>query len=225
MISLCSLQDSWKKILENEFHKNYMKKLNEMLILEEKKYNIFPNKEKIFNALNKCPFNKVKIVIIGQDPYHGYRQANGIAFSVNKKMPIPPSLRNIFKEIKRDLSIENSKNGDLSNWAKQGILLLNTSLTVRENKPKSHSNIGWKEFTDTIISKISQKKNGIIFLLWGLESKKKSELIDSKKHYILMSSHPSPLSSYRGFNGCGHFSKCNNILNKIGKKTINWKIT
>lgn len=199
--------------------------IDEELYVEQKKYEdelqIFPPIELRFAAFDMCSFEKMQVCILGQDPYHGQGQAMGLSFSVPTNMKIPPSLRNIFKELKNDLGIERN-NPDLTDWAKQGILLLNTSLSVREHCPNSHSKI-WKDFGDNIIKFISDNKQDIIFILWGKASTSKSDLIDSKKHYILTASHPSPMSANRGgFFGCKHFSKTNEILQKLGKKEIIW---
>ena len=219
------IENSWKKILEDEFQKEYMKDLKKFLISEKEKYMIFPKGSQIFNAFNYTPFNKIKVVILGQDPYHGEGQAHGLSFSVPNGIQSPPSLVNIFNEIKNDLNIDNHGKSNLEDWAKQGVLLINSTLTVRAHNPGSHQNKGWEKFTDRIISLISENKNGIIFLLWGKYAKEKSKLIDTVKHHILSSSHPSPLSSYRGFLGCKHFSKCNNLLIKQKRKEINWQLS
>lgn len=202
-----------------------LQRVDEELYVEQKKYEdelqIFPPIELRFAAFDMCSFEKMQVCILGQDPYHGQGQAMGLSFSVPTNMKIPPSLRNIFKELKNDLGIERN-NPDLTDWAKQGILLLNTSLSVREHCPNSHSKI-WKDFGDNIIKFISDNKQDIIFILWGKASTSKSDLIDSKKHYILTASHPSPMSANRGgFFGCKHFSKTNEILQKLGKKEIIW---
>ena len=218
------IEKSWCDIINKEFEKEYMKNLFKNLIQERTENEIYPNNNDVFNAFNYTRINDIKIVILGQDPYHGKGQANGLAFSVSKGIPPPPSLIDIFKEINRDLGINNYKNGDLTKWARQGILLLNSTLTVRSNNPGSHQNKGWEQFTDKMISIISKKKDGIIFLLWGKFAQKKKKLIDTTKHHILISSHPSPLSSYRGFIGCGHFSECNEILKNKNKNKINWKL-
>ena len=224
MIKSLKVEKSWKKIISTEFKKNYIQDLDKYLIKEQKKYKIFPPKKKIFNSMNITSFEEIKIVIIGQDPYHGLGQAHGLAFSVSKGIPIPPTLKNIFKEIKNDLNINNCDVGDLTKWAKQGVFLLNSILTVRENKASSHQNKGWEQFTDNIISAISKNHKNIIFLLWGKFAQKKKKLIDSSKHHILISSHPSPLSAHRSFFGCKHFSKCNKILKKLDKSIINWEL-
>lgn len=218
------LEKSWENKMKKEFEKDYFSILNQFLKQEYKEQTIFPEKKLIFNTLNSTPFNKVKVVIIGQDPYHGKGQAHGLSFSVTEGIKTPPSLVNIFKEIESDLKINNHGKGDLTKWAKQGVLLLNATLTVRENTPGSHQNKGWEQFTDQIISTISEERKDLVFLLWGKFAQKKTKLIDKNKHHILMSSHPSPLSSYRGFLGCKHFSECNNILKRKNKTEINWQL-
>ena len=218
------INNDWDIILKDEFQKKSFKKLLDIIKCERKKFNIFPKEDKIFNALKLSSFSKTKIVIIGQDPYHKKGQANGLCFSVSNGTKIPASLQNIFKELQTDLQIQISKNGNLEKWALQGILLLNTILTVREKAPASHQNIGWEEFTDTIISTLSLKKNKLIFILWGTYAQKKITLINDKKHYILKATHPSPLSAYRGFLGCKHFSKTNKILIKNNKPAIKWDL-
>lgn len=218
------LESSWKDILEGEFKKRYMLNLNKFLISEQNKYSIFPANNKIFNAFNTTPFDKIKVVILGQDPYHGKGQSHGLSFSIENKNKVPPSLINIFNEIEEDLKIKNNNKGDLTQWAEQGVLLLNSILTVRENTPGSHQNQGWERFTDKVISLISKNKKGVVFMLWGKFAGEKSKLINTMHHHILYSSHPSPLSAYRGFFGCNHFSKCNNILKQQNKKEINWKL-
>ena len=216
-----NLAADWHDILEKEFSKKYFKNLISFLRKEEEKPTVYPSSNKRFEALNLTPFNDLKIVIIGQDPYHGKNQANGIAFSVNDNIVYPPSLKNIMKELSSDLSISIEKI-DLKKWAKQGVLLLNTILSVRENTPASHANQGWEEFTDKIIEKIVLQKEAVIFIAWGNKAIKKLEPFDLSNHYLLTSPHPSPLSSYRGFFGCRHFSKTNKILKKLNKKTIKW---
>ena len=218
------LEKSWENKMKEEFEKDYFSILNQFLKQEYKEQTIFPEKKLIFNTLNSTPFNKVKVVIIGQDPYHEKGQAHGLSFSVTEGIKTPPSLVNIFKEIESDLKINNHGKGDLTKWAKQGVLLLNATLTVRENTPGSHQNKGWEQFTDQIISTISEERKDLVFLLWGKFAQNKAKLIDKNKHHILMSSHPSPLSSYRGFLGCKHFSECNNILKRDNKTEINWQL-
>ncbi len=218
------IEESWREILYEEFEKNYMKELKEFLINEKKHHTIYPKATEIFNAFNLTPLDNVKIVILGQDPYHGEKQAHGLSFSVPRGIKPPPSLVNIYKEIEEDLGITNYDNGDLTLWANQGVLLLNVTLTVRANNAGSHQNKGWEKFTDKVISTISDKKKGVIFLLWGKFAQNKEKLIDTYKHHILKSSHPSPLSAYRGFFGCKHFSKTNRILQKQGKSEIKWQL-
>tara|TARA_B100000579_G_scaffold133614_1_gene108082 strand:+ start:1210 stop:1914 length:705 start_codon:yes stop_codon:yes gene_type:complete len=213
---------SWLNALGSEFEKSYMNNLRDFLKKEksEKKI-IFPPTNKIFSSLKLTTLDSVKVVIIGQDPYHGIGQANGLAFSVEGGVPIPPSLKNIFKEIKEDIKEEPPISGDLSFWADQGVLLLNSVLTVEMANPASHAEKGWEMFTDRIIHILNLKKN-IVFLLWGSYAQKKGSIIDDKKHKILTAPHPSPLSAHRGFFGCRHFSKANDYLTKIGKNKIQW---
>jgi uracil-DNA glycosylase len=218
------LKEGWKNVLQDEFKENYIRHLKQFLIKEKVNYTIYPKGEDIFNAFNITPFNNVKVVILGQDPYHGKGQAHGLSFSVPNEVKTPPSLVNIFKEIDRDLGIKNYGNGNLTKWAKQGVLLLNSTLTVRKDEAGSHQNKGWEEFTDKVISTISELKEGVIFLLWGKFAQNKQKLIDKNKHHILISSHPSPLSAYRGFLGCGHFSECNRILKTENMEAINWQL-
>lgn len=214
---------SWEDIIDIEKQKDYYKSLKSEIDKRYETTTVFPSKEKIFSAFYNTPFNNLKVVILGQDPYHGLGQAQGLAFSTPKETKNPPSMVNILKEIKEDLQKDSScLDGDLTPWAKQGILLLNTILTVEESKPKSHHKLGWEVFTDNIIKYISQNCKDIVFILWGAPAISKSKIIDESKHYILTSPHPSPLSSYRGFFGCKHFSKTNQILKSIGKETINW---
>ena len=216
-----NITTDWINILSKEFEKTYFIELMNFLNEEEKKFIILPKKNNVFSALNKTSFKNTKVVIIGQDPYHGLNQANGLAFSVNIGAKQPPSLKNIIKELSSDLNI-SSREIDLSNWAKQGVLLLNSTLTVRKNQAGSHKNKGWETFTDKIITKIAKHKREIIFILWGKQAIKKINHIDTSKHFILQAPHPSPLSSYRGFFGCKHFSKTNKILKKFNKKPIKW---
>ena len=215
------ISEKWKKILNSEFSKDYFKNLNNFLIEEYKNYTVYPKKEHIFAAINKTEFEKVKIVIIGQDPYHAKNQANGIAFSVNDNITNPPSLKNILKELADDLN-KDTKHVNLVDWANQGVLLLNSILTVRESFPGSHKNKGWEIFTDFLIESLVNERKNLIFIIWGAQAKKKITSIDLSNHYILESPHPSPLSSYRGFFGCKHFSKANKILRNLNKKEIKW---
>jgi len=220
------INDSWKQVLKEEFEKPYFDQIVNFLKTERAGgKTTFPSGPNIFNAFNKTPFDKVKVVILGQDPYHGIGQAHGLSFSVLPGVKIPPSLQNIFKEIKADIGVENSPNfGDLTHWAEQGILLLNAALTVRNGEPMSHAKIGWAEFTDAVIKTISDKKENVIFLLWGKFAQDKQVLINTDSHYILKAAHPSPLSAHNGFFGCKHFSKTNEILVKQGENPIDWKI-
>ncbi|MDB4923676.1 uracil-DNA glycosylase [Mucilaginibacter sp.] len=220
------LEPLWLKVLGDEFDKPYMADLRKFL-KEEKEagHKIFPKNGDIFNAFNKTPFDKLEVVILGQDPYHGESQAHGLSFSVQKGITIPPSLRNIYKELATDIpgfTIPN--HGDLTEWTTQGVLLLNASLTVRAGTPGSHQKRGWETFTDTVIKRISEEKEGIVFILWGSFAQAKAELIDQKKHHIIKSPHPSPFSADRGFFGSKPFSRTNEILIKEGKKPIDWQI-
>jgi uracil-DNA glycosylase len=221
-----NLESSWLKILNDEFEKPYMKNLSIFLNSEKKEKNkiIYPPGSKIFNALNLTPFTSVKVIILGQDPYHGQNQANGLSFSVEIGNKIPPSLQNIFKELNSDLNILPSQHGDLSNWAKQGVLLLNTILTVESSKPSSHSNKGWEIFTDKILHSLSSLKENLVFILWGKKAQEKILLIDESKHKILKSPHPSPYSANNGFFGSQPFSKTNFFLESKNIDKINWKL-
>lgn len=218
------IQEQWKELLKEEFSKDYFIKLVDYIKQEKNKgYTIYPKGKLIFNAFELTPFDKVKVVILGQDPYHGVNQAHGLSFSVQDGVTPPPSLKNIYKEIENDLNIKIGNSGNLEPWAKQGVLLLNSSLTVRASEAASHSKIGWEIFTDSIIKILSSKKENLVFLLWGNFAKAKSILIDNKKHLILEAAHPSPLA--RGaFFGCRHFSKCNNYLISKGLSPIDWSI-
>jgi uracil-DNA glycosylase len=213
---------SWKTRLENEFSQPYFNQLIEFVKEEYKTQTVFPPGKEIFKAFDACEFNDVKVVIIGQDPYHGAGQANGLCFSVHDGIRMPPSLVNIFKEIQNDLRKPIPKSGDLTRWAEQGVLLLNATLTVRASSPGSHQNKGWESFTDAVIKKISDEKENVVFLLWGSYAQRKGEIIDRKKHHVLMSAHPSPFSADRGFFGNKHFSKTNEYLRSKGLKEINW---
>lgn len=219
------LENSWNIKLKEEFKKSYMLNLKEFLKKEEKKGNvIYPTEKNIYSALNETSFENVKAVIIGQDPYHGPNQAHGMSFSVMPGVSPPPSLKNIYKELNEDIGFKIPKHGYLRNWAKQGVLLLNSVLTVEQSKAGSHRGKGWEEFTDRIIKILSTDKENLVFFLWGNPSQKKGVLIDQSKHLILNSSHPSPLSAYRGFLGCKHFSKANEYLSSRGLKQINWEL-
>ena len=218
-----NIAESWKPVLHKEFEKKYFNELASFVKVEYQQYECFPKGSHIFSAFDYCSFNDLKVVIIGQDPYHGVGQANGLCFSVNDDIENPPSLKNIFKEIKSDLGKPIPSNGNLERWAKQGVLLLNATLTVRAHQAGSHQKKGWEAFTDTVISEISQHKENVVFLLWGGYAKKKGLKIDSSKHYILTSGHPSPLSANRGFwFGNKHFSKTNSFLESKKIQTIDW---
>lgn len=219
------IEASWKEVLKGEFSKPYFQQIPGHLKTEKSQGKIiYPAGSLIFNAFNVTPFDKVKVVILGQDPYHGPGQAHGLCFSVQNGVPAPPSLMNIFKELQDDIGISIPQNGNLTHWAEQGVFLLNASLTVRAGEPMSHSKIGWAEFTDTVIKKISELKNNVVFLLWGKFAQEKRVLIDEKKHGILRSVHPSPLSAHAGFFGCKHFSKTNAYLMSKGIDPVDWKL-
>ncbi|EAI7390343.1 uracil-DNA glycosylase [Campylobacter upsaliensis] len=218
------INTDWLEFLEEEFKKPYFLDIKRQYIETLKAgKNIYPPANLTFNAFNLTPLNSLKIVLLGQDPYHKQNQAMGLSFSVPKGVPIPPSLRNIFKELNADLGVKIPQNGDLSAWARQGVLLLNAIFSVEENKPLSHSLWGWQEFSDNIIKKLSLEKEGLIFILWGKFAQNKKDLIDTKKHFILEAAHPSPLAR-KGFLGCRHFSKCNAILQNLGKEPIKWDL-
>lgn len=219
------IEESWKEALKQEFSKTYFQQIATFIKAEKALGKIvYPPGKLIFNAFYKTPFNKVKVVLLGQDPYHNREQAHGLSFSVPKGIPKPPSLINIFKELENDLGISSPMHGDLEKWAEQGVMLLNATLTVRQNEPGSHSKIGWINFTDAVIKKISDEKKGIVFLLWGRFAQDKQALIDETKHYVLKAAHPSPFSADKGFFGCGHFSKTNELLMKQGEQPIDWKL-
>jgi uracil-DNA glycosylase len=218
------IDPSWKALLREEFEKPYFQKLTEFIKDEYSNSTIFPKGEYIFRAFDECPVDKVKVVIIGQDPYHTPNVANGLAFSVTPGTRIPPSLRNIFKELESDLNIKISSNGDLSKWANQGVLLLNATLTVRKSQAGSHQNKGWEEFTDSVIKKLSEAKTNLVFFLWGAYAQKKENFIDISKHLIIKSAHPSPFSADRGFFGSKPFSKTNEYLAKNNLKIIDWQL-
>lgn len=216
------IQSSWKEALQSEFEKDYFVKLTEFVRGEYKTKSVYPPGNLIFNAFDHCSFDKVKVVIIGQDPYHGPGQAHGLCFSVNDGVIFPPSLLNIFKEIERDLSIPTPKTGNLTRWADQGVLLLNASLTVEAHKAGSHQGRGWETFTDSVIRKIAEEKEHVVFMLWGNYAQQKGAVINPTRHLVLKSVHPSPLSAYRGFIGCGHFSAANKYLLQNGDAEIKW---
>jgi len=218
------LEESWKRVLSDEFGKPYMAELKSFLLEEKRRYRIFPPGSLIFNSFNQTPFDQVKVVILGQDPYHGYGEAHGLCFSVPDGVTKPPSLLNIFKEIENDLGIPIPRSGNLTNWAKQGVLLLNATLTVRENQAGSHQNKGWEIFTNEAIKQLSSNKQGLIFVLWGKFAEAKVQMIDRSKHFILTAPHPSPFSANRGFFGCRHFSRTNELLRQMDKPEINWRL-
>lgn len=216
------ISESWKNRLQPEFEKPYFRELVDFVKNEYKQYEVYPPGPYIFNAFEQCPFDELKVVIIGQDPYHGQGQAHGLCFSVNDHVLMPPSLINIFKEIESDLGKKMPQNGNLSRWSRQGVLLLNATLTVRANSPGSHQNKGWETFTDAVIRIVSDEKNGIVFLLWGAYAQSKGMIIDEHKHKVLKSAHPSPFAANRGFFGNRHFSQANEYLSNNGKKPIDW---
>jgi len=218
-----AINPSWNEVLKDEFTKPYFQKLREFLVEEKKQFKVYPPGKLIFSAFNHTPWDKLKVVIIGQDPYHGPGQANGLCFSVSDAVQKPPSLKNIFKEIEVDLEIPIPQGGDLTPWANQGVLLLNTTLTVRANHPGSHQKKGWEQFTDVVIKKISEQKKGIVFILWGKFAQTKEELIDNNKHFILKAAHPSPLAGGKFF-GCKHFSITNKLLEHNLILPIDWRI-
>lgn len=219
-----AIDDSWKAVLGEEFAQPYFGKLKEFLVNEKKQYSIYPPGQLIFNAFNTTPFNEVKVVLIGQDPYHGSGQAHGLSFSVPDGVRPPPSLVNIFKELHNDVDVPIPRTGNLTKWARQGVLLLNATLTVRASQPASHQNQGWETFTNAVICRLSEKREGLVFLLWGKFAQAKENLIDTTKHFILKAAHPSPYSASAGFFGCGHFSKTNRILKEQGLKEIDWRV-
>ena len=217
-----NIHPSWKAVLKEEFEKPYFVELVAFVKEQYKKKKIYPAPKNIFRAFELCPFEKVKVVILGQDPYHGKGQANGLCFSVNADVPFPPSLQNIFKEIQSDLGLPIPTTGDLDHWAEQGVLLLNATLTVEAGKAGSHQHKGWEIFTDAAIKKLSDEKENLVFLLWGRYAQEKGAVIDDKKHLVLRAAHPSPFSAHSGFFGCKHFSKTNDYLRQNGKEPIDW---
>jgi len=212
----------WKNELADEFTKPYFERLTAFVKDEYRTGKIYPSGPNIFRAFDQTPYDNVKVVILGQDPYHGSGQANGLCFSVNKGVSFPPSLRNIFKELNSDLGKPIPPDGDLSYWAKQGVLLLNATLTVQAHRAGSHQGRGWEEFTDSVIQNLNEKRSGIVYMLWGSYAQKKAAIVRPDRNLILKSPHPSPLSAHRGFFGSGHFSKANDYLKKLGKEPINW---
>lgn len=218
------IEANWLEVLQPEFSAPYFQELKSFLLEEKKKHPVYPPGSRIFAAFNNTPFDDVKVVILGQDPYHGPGQANGLCFSVNKGVPKPPSLLNIFKELQDDYGLSVPENGDLEPWARQGVLLLNATLTVRARNAGSHQNKGWEDFTNAAIRALSEKREGLVFLLWGSYAQAKASMIDTARHHILKAPHPSPLSASRGFFGCRHFSKTNKLLQEQGKDPVDWSV-
>lgn len=218
------IESSWYEVLKQEFEEPYFYEIKSFLIQEKRQYIVYPPSQLIFNAFNLTPFDKVKVVILGQDPYHNVGQAHGLAFSVPNGIMPPPSLKNIFKELQSDIGMPIPTNGNLESWAREGVLLLNSCLTVRANNPASHQGIGWQRFTDAAINALSEKKEHIVFLLWGKYAIAKEKLIDTRKHLVLKTVHPSPLSANRGFFGCRHFSQTNTYLSSNGISPIKWDV-
>jgi uracil-DNA glycosylase len=218
------IHESWKERLIDEFNRPYFTALKNFLVEEKRSYAVYPPGDKIFAAFDRTPFENVKVVILGQDPYHGKGQAHGLCFSVPPGIASPPSLINIFKELHNDLGIAMPAHGNLEAWADQGVLLLNATLTVRANQAGSHQNRGWENFTDAVIRKLSQEKEGLVFILWGRYAQAKEYLIDAGRHHILKAAHPSPFSVHSGFFGCRHFSKTNEILQQQGKESVDWSL-
>ncbi len=216
------IAESWKNELKSEFEKEYFEKLTSFVKQEYRSQTIYPPGKEIFRAFDQCDFDRVKVVILGQDPYHGPGQANGLCFSVREGVPFPPSLVNIFKEIKADLGKDIPPHGSLDRWAEQGVLLLNATLTVRAHQAGSHQNKGWEQFTDAVIHHLASQRTGIVYLLWGSYAQKKAAFLNTNENLVLKSPHPSPLSAHRGFFGNGHFSKANQYLSQQGKETIDW---
>ena len=217
------IDSSWKSRLANEFNAPYFEQLTNFVRDAYTHHQIFPPAKLIFNAFDLCPFDKVKVVIIGQDPYHGLGQAHGLSFSVNDDIPLPPSLKNIYQEIRSDLGIQPLSHGNLERWAKQGVLLLNATLTVQADLAGSHQKKGWETFTDSAIKAVANEKEHVVFLLWGNYAQQKAQYIDNTKHLVLTAVHPSPLSAHRGFLGCKHFSQANQYLKEHGLEPINWE--
>ena len=218
------IEDGWKEVLMEEFQSPYFHSLKEFLVEEKSLYTIYPPGNLIFNAFKHTPFDRVKVVILGQDPYHGRGQAHGLCFSVPQGIPQPPSLVNIFKELHSDLEVPIPDNGNLEPWADQGVLLINATLTVRDSQAGSHQKKGWEDFTNRVIEKVSEEKSGVVFLLWGRYAQAKESLVDGSKHLVLKAAHPSPLSAYNGFYGCRHFSLTNEYLKKQGQEEIDWSL-
>ena len=219
-----NIEEGWKKILMEEFQSPYFSELKKFLVEETASLTIYPPGQQIFNAFQHTPFDRVKVVILGQDPYHGAGQAHGLCFSVPPGIKAPPSLVNIFKELQSDLGIAIPAHGNLESWADQGVLLLNATLTVRATEAGSHQNRGWETFTNAVIGKISREKTNVVFLLWGRYAQAKESLVDGEKHMVLKAAHPSPFSAYNGFFGCQHFSKANSFLEQKGMEKVNWTL-
>lgn len=221
---MVNIGNEWDALLKDEFEKDYYKRLRTILAGEYKTQTIYPDMYDIFNALRYTSYSDVKAVIIGQDPYHGEGQAHGLCFSVKRGVEAPPSLKNIFKEIQTELGTRQPNHGELTEWAKQGVLLLNAVLTVRAGQANSHKNIGWEQFTDRVIELLDKREKPIVFMLWGANARKKAEIVKNPIHKILTCAHPSPLSAYNGFFGCGHFKQCNDFLTEKGETPIDWQI-
>ena len=217
------IEESWREVLQPEFDKPYFELLTSFVRQAYQTKQCFPPAKLIFNAFDSCPFDKVRVVIIGQDPYHDVGQAQGLCFSVPDGIAVPPSLQNIYKELESDLGIVPPKSGNLQHWAEQGVLLLNATLTVEAHRPGSHQNKGWEELTDAAIAALNARREHLVFMLWGAYAKRKGQVIDTKKHLVLTAPHPSPLSAYQGFFGCKHFSKANEYLTRYGMQPINWQ--
>ena len=217
------IEESWREVLQPEFDKPYFELLTSFVRQAYQTKQCFPPAKLIFNAFDSCPFDKVRVVIIGQDPYHDVGQAQGLCFSVPDGIAVPPSLQNIYKELESDLGIVPPKSGNLQHWAEQGVLLLNATLTVEAHRPGSHQNKGWEELTDAAIAALNARREHLVFMLWGAYAKRKGQVIDTKKHLVLTAPHPSPLSAYQGFFGCKHFSKANEYLTRHGMQPINWQ--
>ena len=216
------IDPTWKQVLQQEFDKPYFELLTLFVKQEYRQHQIFPPARLIFNAFDSCPFDKVKVVILGQDPYHDCGQAHGLCFSVNDGVAVPPSLQNIYKELNTDLGVPVPQSGNLQRWADQGVLLLNATLTVEAHRPGSHQNKGWEVFTDAVIQKLAAEREHLVFMLWGSYAQRKGAFISPQKHLVLKAAHPSPLSAYKGFFGCRHFSKANQYLQSHGMTPINW---
>lgn len=217
------IEDSWKRVLESETREKYFAQLTSFVKAQYVSHVVYPSPKDIFRAFDLCPFDNVKVVILGQDPYHGKGQANGLAFAVSSGIKIPPSLQNIFKEIGSDIGVTPLPDGDLSRWARQGVLLLNATLTVQGGNPGSHQKRGWEEFTDTVIRELSMQKEGLVFMLWGNYAREKGKIIDRTRHLVLEAPHPSPFSAHTGFLGCKHFSLANKYVKQKGKQEIDWR--